>query len=107
MSLWKWLGRLFASAPPARADAAAMLSAIQDLQRANAGWPEIWERLNPRQDKRIQELLIAIRGPHMFLPHLGLSVMESGCRRALAANPHADRIAALETALVRVDPFVR
>jgi hypothetical protein len=79
--------------------AAEVLRKVAELQKAGAGWPEIWTALNPDGEAEAQRLLVELRGPHLFAPHVGLNVLEDGCRRALAADPHADRLAALRAAL--------
>ena len=84
-----------------------MLSRLQHLRDRNARWDAIWSALNPTDDAEIQRLLIKVRGPHMFVPHLGLSVIEDGCRQVLAVSPNADALTALREAVRRQDPFVR
>jgi hypothetical protein len=84
-----------------------MLSRVQRLRDGNAQWDAIWSALNPADDAEVQRLLVEIRGPHMFVPHLGLSVIEDGCRRVLALSPNADALAALREAIRSQDPFVR
>ncbi len=83
-----------------------MLSRVHALQAASAQWDAIWSQLNPSGDRQVQEMLIAIRGPHMFTPHLGLGVIEDGCQRVLASDPAADALTALRVALHQVKPFV-
>jgi hypothetical protein len=92
---------------PSRLSAAEVCSRVQALQAANAQWEAIWSQLNPSGDPQVQELLIEIRGPHMFAPHVGLGVIEEGCQRVLASSPTADAVAALREAIRRADPFVR
>lgn len=57
-----------------------LLEIIQRLKATKAQWPAIMTALNPRNDKKIQELLIELRGPHMFAPHTALNLMENACR---------------------------
>lgn len=90
-----------------RLSAAEVLSRVHDLRDSNAQWDVIWSQLNPNADADVQSLLIEIRGPHMFAPHLGLGVIEDGCTRVLAASPDADALAALREAVYRANPFVR
>jgi hypothetical protein len=92
---------------PSRLSATEVLSCVQVLRRGNAQWEEILSELNPTGDTDLQQLLIEIRGPNMFDPHLGLGVIEDGCKRALALSPNADALAALREATRRQDPFVR
>ena len=104
-------GRIRSSAPtgqvPSRLSAREVLSRVQFLRDANAQWDAIWLQLNPSADAEVQQLLVEIRGPHMFAPHLGLGVIEDGCKRALALSAKADALAALREATRSQDPFVR
>jgi hypothetical protein len=95
-----------ASARRAGMPAAEVLRRVGELQKAGAGWPEIWGTLNPDEDAEAQRLLVELRGPHLFAPHVALNVLEDGCRRVLAADPHADRLAALRAALESGKPIV-
>lgn len=92
---------------PSKLSAAEMLSLVHRLRDQNAQWDVILAALNPTNDAEVQRLLIGIRGPHMFVPHLGLSVIEDGCKRALASSPNADALDALREATRSQDPFVR
>ena len=92
---------------PSRLSAAEMLSRVQGLRDGDAQWDAIWSELNPTDDPEVQRFLVEIRGPHMFTPHLGLSVIEDGCRRVLAVSPKADALAALREAIRSQEPFVR
>lgn len=76
-----------------------MLERIQALKQQQAQWPEIWASLNPQENTKVQQLLVEIRGPHLFAPHVGLNVIAEGCRQALRQNPQASGIQALEEAL--------
>jgi len=84
---------------PAKLSAADLLSLVYRLRDQSAQWDAILAALNPTDDAEIQRLLIGIRGPYMFVPHLGLSVIEDGCKRALASSPNADAIDALSRPL--------
>jgi hypothetical protein len=92
---------------PSRLSAAEMLSRVQRLRDGNAQWDAIWSALNPADEGEVQRLLVEIRGPHMFAPHLGLCVIEDGCKRALALSPNADALAALREAIRSQEPFVQ
>ena len=92
---------------PLMGSATEVLSRVRVLQQRNAQWDEILSELNPTANSRIKELLIEIRGPHMFVPHLGLGVIADGCKRSLASSPEADALAALREAIRLQDPFVR
>lgn len=92
---------------PSRLSAREMLSRLQTLRDSNAQWDAIWSHLNPCSDPEVQQLLVEIRGPHMFAPHVGLSVIEDGCKQVLASSPTADALTALRVATRRAEPFVR
>src|SRR2546426_269907 len=98
MGIIRWFKRLLGLAPgepagvqpsavsPGRRpaiSAADILQRVQRLQTANAQWPEIWETLNPDGDAVTQQLLVELRGPYMFAPHVALNVLEIGCQRAM------------------------
>lgn len=121
MGLLAWLRRRFGAAPPQPAPDAApaidrslaaaglsmpqsisateLLITIARLRQQLANWPAILAAINPDGDAGVQRLLEEVRGPHLFAPHIGLNVLEAGCRRALACDPAADRTAALQTAV--------
>src|SRR5262245_7753978 len=116
MGLFAWLKRLFGgrSRPqpgsvslaeagielPRGPTAAELAERIAELRRRpDAGWPEIWQALEADGDDATQRLLAELRGPHLFAPHVALNVLEEGCRRALAKNPAAGRLDALQEAL--------
>jgi hypothetical protein len=90
-----------------RMSAAEMLSRLQPLRDRNAQWDVILPQLNPNNDPEVQRLLVDIRGPHLFAPHLGLSVIEEGCKRVLSVSPKADALDALRQATRGQEPFVR
>jgi hypothetical protein len=92
---------------PSTLSAAAMLPRVQALRAADAQWGAIWSQLNPAGEPDVQQLLIEIRGPHMFAPHLGLGVIEEACERVLASSPEGDALAVLREATRRAEPFVR
>lgn len=121
MGIWAWVKRWLGIQPkdasggvamPASlrlpsVSAAELWQRVRALQKANAQWPEIWQALNPDNDPQVQRLLVQLRGPHMFAPHVALNVLDSGCQRALAQDANSDRIAALLAALQSGDPIVR
>jgi hypothetical protein len=82
-----------------RLSAAEMLSRVQALLAKDNQWDVILPDLNPTDDPEVQRLLISIRGPHMFAPHVGLNVIEEGCKRALSLSPNADALQALYEAI--------
>jgi hypothetical protein len=92
---------------PSRLSATELLSRVGVLRSADAQWDEILSKLNPTGDPEVHQLLTEIRGPHMFVPHLGLSVIEDGCKRVLSLSPEADALAALREATRSQAPFVR
>jgi hypothetical protein len=66
---------------PVAAENEPPLEVVQRLQATSANWPQIMEELNPRNDHKIQQLLLELRGPHMFVPHVALNLIENACRR--------------------------
>ena len=92
---------------PTRLSAAGILSRVHRLQEANAQWNAILPELNPNRDPEVQQLLLEIREPHLFAPHLALAVIEDGCKRVLASSRGADAVAALRMATGKAEPFVR
>jgi len=87
--------------------AAELLSRLQLLRGGNAQWDAILSDLNPDGDPEVERLLSEIRGPHLFVPHVGLSVMEEACKRILAISPNADALEVLRQAVRSQEPFVR
>lgn len=69
-----------------------LLAQVLELRAMRAQWPQIMAKLNPTGDSQLHAVLLEIRGPHMFDPHTGLGVIETGCR---AVAPSADALAAL------------
>jgi hypothetical protein len=86
--------------------ATKVLDATQHLQAMNAQWPAIIAELNPKSDRAIQQLLLEIRGPHMFAPNVALNAIADGARRALAANPRASARDALRESLRTINTIV-
>lgn len=56
------------------------LQVVQRLQAGKAQWPQIMAELNPKNDHKTQQLLLELRGPHMFVPHVALNLIENACR---------------------------
>jgi len=77
------------------------------LQKSGAQWPEIVPALNPRQDTQVERILIAIRGPHLFDPYTGLTVIRHGCDLALGRDPKASMLSALIEAKESMDKVIR
>jgi hypothetical protein len=76
-------------------NAGKALTIIKQLRESQAQWPQILAALNQERDGKIEELLLAIRGPHMFDPRTGLGVLETGCRSVPPEVPfHAALLAA-------------
>lgn len=84
-----------------------LLRRTQALQERHAQWETIAVELNPGGDAEIQQLIAAIRGPHLFAPHLALGVIADACQRVIALSPAADAVTALREAVNSADPFVR
>lgn len=63
-----------------------LLQVVQRLQAAKAQWPQIMAELNPKNDRKTQQLLIELRGPHMFVPHVALNLIENACRTLHASD---------------------
>jgi hypothetical protein len=84
-----------------------MLQRVLGLQKVNAQWTEILQMLNPDDDPEVQRLLLELRGPHLFAPHVGLNVLETGYPRVLIHDPRAGRLAVLQAALQGSERFTR
>lgn len=98
---WRLAGavaRSTAGATPERS-AADLLAIVRRLSAEHRTWPEILAAINPAGDESIAQKVNALRGPHQFIPHVALNVLEDGCHRALALNPRADQRAAMDAAL--------
>jgi hypothetical protein len=84
--------------------ASDMLQRVLQLQESNAQWPEIWQAVNPDDDREVQALLVELRSRGLqFQPHVGLNQLEEGCR---VARPDANRVAVLR-AVLKMDEVVR
>ena len=86
-------------APEATASAIQLLQLVRQLRNDNAQWPKIVTTIYHRNDEGVESALIALRGPHRFLPHVALNILEEGCQRALTLNPSSDDLQALREAL--------
>jgi hypothetical protein len=67
----------------------AVLDTVRQLYAENAQWPKIVAELNPANDSAISALLIELRGPHMFVPHIALNIIENASCTVLEAKPSA------------------
>ena len=85
--LWKFVGKRQTGKHGLAS--ANFLPVIRGLQKTNAQWPEIMRTLNPRNDQKLSQLLIDLRGPHMFVPHTALNIIEAAARSTLKKNPRA------------------
>lgn len=81
--------------------AAELMKRVDELQRSNAQWPEIQQVLGS------SDILVAIRGPHLFAPHVGLNVIKHGCEIAIQKNPRADWRSALAEARASMERVTR
>lgn len=63
----------------AEGGAAWVLQTVRSLQAQDAQWPDIIGALNPTNDPRVARTLHDLRGPHMFIPHTALAVIEAAC----------------------------
>lgn len=68
---------------------ASILDITRKLQAVNAQWPKIISELNPRNDPKATQLLLELRGPHMFAPHTALNIIVDACRSTLKTRPDA------------------
>jgi hypothetical protein len=109
---WKRLGRWWSGLFTRRVrvdsrSATDLLARVRHLQQATAGWSEILAALNPGNDTVAADLLMRLRGPHQFAPHVALNALEDACERVIAANPGASGIDALQEAVRRTDSVTR
>jgi hypothetical protein len=81
--------------------AAELMKRVQELQSRNAQWPQIQESLG------VSEILMSIRGPHLFAPHVALNVIRHGCEVALRKNPGAGWWHALNEAKASMERVTR
>ncbi len=80
---------------------------VAQLLKANAQWPQIIAALNPQNDVAVAAELSRIRGPHMFVPHLALQVIQHGCEESIRVNKNASFIAAATAARVSMEKVTR
>jgi hypothetical protein len=88
---------------PATYSVSELLRRITALQVGKAEWPEIFATLNPDNHPEAQRALESLRGPHMFVPDVGLNVIEEECRRMIAVAPGSDWLTALLAATKTMD----
>ena len=109
---WKRLGRWWSGLFTRRVrvdsrSAGDLLARVRRLQQAAAGWPEIVSVVNPRDDRVVADLLMRLRGPHQFAPHVAFNALEDACERVMAANLRASDVDALREAVRRTDSVTR
>lgn len=84
-----------------------VLNLIPALRNTSAQWSNIFQAVNPRQDQRVQKLLLEIRGPHMFDPRTALGVIETGCRSVPKSAPVNQALASAVESMNKVVGFGR
>lgn len=67
-------------------------------------WPQILSTLDPANDSKVSALLVRLRGPHMFAPHLALGVLRTGCE---AVRPDASAQDAIKAAVDSMDKVLK
>ena len=90
------------SLPAPTLSAADVLEEVGNLRRRSAAWPEVLALLNPDGDEETQHLLEALRGPHLFAPHVALNVLEDGCRRHHEDHAERDEFLGAHTSALRL-----
>jgi hypothetical protein len=105
VAAWRKLGRGGASSGGAVGEELAAL--IRQLRAANAQWPTIMSQLNPKSDATVSSMLNDLRGPHMFVPHTALNIIEDACMSALRANSRANIRDVLTNALGSMNKVTR
>lgn len=83
--------------------AAQVMVEVKLLNSQHAAWPAILSALNPTNEHTTKDLLIAIRGPHMFTPEVALRVIQVGCENVLLLNAEASAVEALAEARRSLD----
>lgn len=84
-----------------------ILNLLPKLRDTNSQWPEIMKVLNPNGDQRTTELLLTIRGPHMFDPRTALGVIEDGCRATARSASSSEALTAAVDSMNKVVGFGR
>ena len=87
--------------------AARTIEVSRSLRKSNAQWSEILSSLNPGDDSRVKAALFALRGPHMFVPHTALNIIEHECSEMLRLNPAATQLAGLVRAKESMEKVTR
>jgi hypothetical protein len=89
--------------PTGPLSASDVLALVQELQRRDAAWAEIFSSLNPTTESETAALLLKLKGKYTF-EEKGLIEIAAGCRRAMQASPMADGLEALRCAIQGRDP---
>ena len=92
---------------PNQSKGATILDITRKLRATNAPWPTIMAQLNPRNDPKATELLLELRGPHMFAPHTALNIIEDACQSTLKARPSASLRDILRNACINMRKVTR
>lgn len=85
-------------------EASSVLATIHFLRQRNADWALIYSTLNPMGDPEIQQLLVYLRGPHIFTPHVALNVLEEAANQV---SPGANLTQILKAAIDSHQDFSR
>jgi hypothetical protein len=87
--------------------AASLLEDVHSLKKASAQWPEILKRLNPDDEPHIRTILLEIRGPHIFAPHVALNIIEDICLSTPKPNGALTRMHLLERVKASMERVTR
>ena len=87
----------------ATSDVARLLADVLALKQRHAQWPDILKTLNPDDEPRIRAVLLELRGPHVFVPHTALNIIESVCVSAKGSGGEPARLDLLELAKASMD----
>ena len=79
----------------------------RSLRKSNAQGPEIISSLNPDGNSQVNAALLALRGPHMFVPQTALNIIEQECGELLRSNPAATQLAGLIRAKESMETVTR